>query len=322
MQKVQPAQQIGKAGEPTAAATGAGLFGVAADFPDWLARGRAEIEEALAAHLRELEIVMGPHSRLPAAVQYSVKVGGKRVRPILVLETCRVCGGRTETGLPAALAIELVHTFSLIHDDLPAMDDDDLRRGQPTNHKVFGEGMAVLAGDWLVTHAFSLLASDRCDRGIVPALVQALADGTKWMIEGQGADIEGESRPTDPELVQYIDEHKTAALIETSCRLGALCAAAPAESVAALARYGRHLGLAFQIVDDILDATSTAEKMGKRVGKDAGAAKQTYPAAFGLEASKARAWQEVEAALRVLDSFGSRADRLRDLARFVVSRDC
>jgi geranylgeranyl diphosphate synthase type II len=299
------------------------------DFLDWLARSRLEVEDALATHLKELEAAMGPHSRLPAAVQYSVTSGGKRLRPILVLETCRVCGGRAEAALPAALAVECVHTFSLIHDDLPAMDDDDTRRGQPTNHKVFGEGMAILAGDWLLAHAFSLLASDRyhppaesqCPRAILPALLQALSDGTRYMIEGQGADLEGQTRAADRDLVRYVHEHKTAALIETCCRLGALCAGASGDAVAALARYGRHLGLAFQIADDLLDATGSSQQLGKQAGKDAAAAKQTYPAAFGLEASRTEAAREVEAAWHALDSFGGRADRLRDLARYVIRRD-
>jgi geranylgeranyl diphosphate synthase type II len=217
--------------------------------------------------------------------------------------------------------MELVHTFSLIHDDLPAMDNDDTRRGQPTNHKVFGEGLAVLAGDWLVVQAFSLLTSDRYDRALMPGLVRALADGTKWMIEGQGADLAGEGQPASRELVQYIHRHKTATLIETCCRLGALCAGASSDAAVALARYGRHLGLAFQIADDLLDATGSPEQMGKRVGKDAVQAKQTYPAAFGLEESQAQARVEVDAALAALDSFGGRADRLRDLARYVIRRD-
>lgn len=295
--------------------------GVGTDFAAWLERSRVEIEQELSTHLKEMEAAMGSHGRLPAAVLYSAQAGGKRLRPILVLEACRVCGGPAEAAVPAALAVELVHTFSLIHDDLPAMDDDDTRRGQPTNHKVFGEGLAVLAGDWLVTHAFSLVASNRYNRERVPALVHALAEGTERMIEGQGADIESEGQPTNGELVKYIHEHKTAALIETCCRLGALCAGASGDAVAALARYGRHLGLAFQIMDDLLDATGTLEQMGKRVRKDAEAAKQTYPAAFGVEESQAQAKREVETALRVLDSFGGRADRLRDLARFVIRRN-
>jgi geranylgeranyl diphosphate synthase, type II len=290
-------------------------------FHDWLERSRLVVEEAIAGHLRELEITMGPHSRLPAAVQYSVKLGGKRVRPILVLETCRICGGRPETALPAALAMEFVHTFSLIHDDLPAMDNDDLRRGQPTNHKVFGEGQAVLAGDWLVTHAFSMLASDRYDQSIVVALLETLADGTERMIEGQGADLEGEDLPPNAALVQYIHAHKTAALLETCCRMGAICAAANGESVAALARYGHHLGLAFQIIDDLLDASGSTAALGKRAGKDAEASKQTYPAAFGLDAARTRAGAAAAAATRELDLFDHEADHLRALAQYVVSRD-
>jgi geranylgeranyl diphosphate synthase type II len=290
---------------------------VATDFLDWLDHSRAAVDAALAAHLNAIEVGLGPHSRLPAAVQYSVRLGGKRLRPILVLQSCRVCGGEVERAMPAALAVECVHTFSLIHDDLPAMDNDDLRRGQPTNHKVFGEGLAILAGDWLATHAFSLLEATH----VAPALIAALARATERMIEGQAADIESEGRPADGELVRYIHERKTAALIEACCRLGALCAEAPDETVAALARYGQHLGLAFQIVDDVLDASGAAEKLGKGVRKDATAAKQTYPAAFGLAESRIQAGREIEAALQELGSFGSPADRLRDLARYVSRRD-
>ena len=308
---------------PAAASSGAATAGaeVSRGFEVWLERGRAVVDAELSSHLKALEAEIGSHSRLSDAVQYSVNVGGKRLRPLLVLEACRVCGGRSEAALPAALAIELIHTFSLIHDDLPAMDNDDTRRGQPTNHKVFGEGMAVLAGDWLVTHAFSLLTSDRFSPGLVPALLRALTDGTERMIAGQGADIAGEGKPPDAVLVRYIHEHKTAALIETCCRLGALCAGASGDAVAALAKYGRHLGLAFQITDDLLDATSSLERMGKAVNKDAVASKQTYPAAFGLDESRTQARCEVDAALTALEPFGSRADRLRDLARYVVRRD-
>ncbi|MCK4342932.1 MAG: polyprenyl synthetase family protein [Phycisphaerae bacterium] len=291
------------------------------DFKTWLARSRARVEEALTAHLKQISKVAGTNSRLPEAVLYSVRVGGKRLRPILVLECCRVCGEQPDKAMPAALAMELIHTFSLIHDDLPAMDDDDLRRGKPTNHKVFGEALAILAGDWLLAHAFSLLASGGYENKTVPALLEILADGTKRMIEGQGADIAGEGQPADGELVQYIHRHKTAALIETCCRLGAICAAASTELTDALTHYGHHLGLAFQIADDRLDATGSQEKMGKRVGKDADVAKQTYPAAFGLEESAAQAAREMEAALRALEPFGRQAEHLRSLARYVIQRD-
>ncbi len=293
----------------------------AVDFRTWLAQCQAQVESALAAHLNELKTSLEPHSRLPDAVLYSVRVGGKRVRPILVLETCRVCGGQTEAALPAAIAMELVHTFSLVHDDLPAMDDDDLRRGQPTNHKVFGEALAILAGDWLLAHAFSLLGSECFAPAVSAALVRTLADGTQRMIEGQGADIAGEARATDGKLVEYIHLHKTAALIETCCRLGATCAGASDDAVTALARYGRHLGVAFQIADDLLDATGAAERVGKGVGKDAAATKQTYPAAFGLAESQTRARREIEETMRALEPFGGRADRLRELARYVIRRD-
>jgi len=288
-----------------------------ASFLDWLEKSRATVDAALSAHFKQLETTLGPHSRLPAAVQYSVRLGGKRLRPILVLETARVCGGEGEQAMPAALAVECLHTFSLIHDDLPAMDDDDLRRGQLTNHKVFGEALAILAGDWLAAHAFTLLAATPR----APELVAALAHATEQMIEGQGADIENEGRPADLELVRYIHARKTAALIEACCRLGALSAGAAEENVATLAQYGHHLGLAFQIMDDVLDASGAVEKLGKSVHKDAVAAKQTYPATLGLAESRAQAGREVEAALKVLDPFGSRAERLRDLARYVICRD-
>jgi geranylgeranyl diphosphate synthase type II len=295
--------------------------GGGADFPTWFDNARAEVDAALAAHLSEVSAAASPHSRLPAAVQYSLHVGGKRVRPILVLECCRVCDGAAPRALPAALALEFVHTFSLIHDDLPAMDNDDLRRGQPTSHKVFGEGLAILAGDWLLAHAFALLASPRAGGDLSAALSETLAAGALRMIEGQGADLEGMARPTEAKRVQYIHEHKTAALIQTACRLGGLCAAAPPEVLAAVSGYGRHLGLAFQIADDILDATGTVAKLGKAVGKDAAAAKQTYPAAFGLDESRRQARHAVNEAVQALEPFGARADRLRALAWFVVERD-
>lgn len=295
---------------------------LASDFADWLKRTREEVEVGLSVHLKEIETTIGAHSRLAAAVQYSLQVGGKRIRPILVLETCRVCGGQATTAFPAAIAIECIHTFSLIHDDLPAMDNDDTRRGQPTNHKVFGDGLAVLAGDWLATHALYVLATMfRHEPRRLPALVEALSGATLRMIEGQAADLAGEQQPPDRRLVQIVHERKTAALLEACCRLGALCAGAPSEAVTALANYGRHLGLAFQIVDDLLDATGSAEQLGKAAGKDAAHHKQTYPAAFGLEESQRRARQEEEAALQRLECFGGRADRLRDLVRYVTRRD-
>lgn len=290
-------------------------------FPGWLEERRRLVDAALAAHLTALQSAFGPHSRLGEAVLYSVRVGGKRLRPILVLESCEVCGGTVQAALPAALAMELVHTFSLIHDDLPAMDDDDLRRGQPTSHKVFGEATAILAGDWLVTHALGLVATAAGGRHAA-RLVAALAGGTERMIAGQAADVDGETRSPDADLVRYIHANKTAALLETCCRLGALCAAAPADVVATLADYGRHLGLAFQIADDLLDETGTTEQLGKRTGKDAAGHKQTYPAVFGMDESRTCAQRAVEAALAALAPLEpARTVHLKALAHYVIGRD-
>jgi len=299
----------------------AGTPAGSAEFLAWLEHSRLEVEHHLSEHLRALESQMQPHSRLPDAVQYAMSAGGMRLRPILVLEACRVCGGRVETAVPAALAMEFIHTFSLVHDDLPAMDNDDLRRGKPTCHKVYGDAGAILAGDWLAVHAFELVANCPVDAPTVQTLVKILARGTEHMIEGQGADVEGEGKPPSEQLVNYIHRHKTAALIETCCRLGAACARVSNEVVEHLARYGQHLGIAFQIADDMLDETSTSEQLGKTVGKDAAVSKQTYPAVFGLEESDRQAVREMGAALAALEVFGGRADRLRALARYVVRRD-
>ena len=279
------------------------------------------MDAEISKHLNALKPQAVPHSRLLESVQYSLANGGKRLRPLLVLETCRVCGGSEEAAWPAALAVECVHTFSLIHDDLPAMDNDDLRRGKPTSHKVFGEATAILAGDWLVAHAFELLASPRIDPRTSRDLVRVLAEGTGDMIVGQQADMAGQGQPADAALVEFIHRYKTARLLAASCELGSLCARATSDELESMTEYGSHLGLAFQISDDLLDCTGTAARIGKRVGKDAEGSKQTFPAAFGLEASRRRARQEIDAAIAALASFGSGADRLRHLARYVIARD-
>ena len=286
----------------------------------WYDGLRQQVDAAISAHLKTLESATRTHSPLAEAVQYSMTLGGKRFRPVLVLESCQVCGGRVETAMPAAIAVECIHTFSLIHDDLPAMDDDELRRGQPCNHKVFGEGPAILAGDWLAIHPFALLTS-AYPAELAAALVQTLTGASLAMIDGQGADVAGERCDTDAELVEYIHQHKTAALIEAPCRLGALCAGATEDLLTALGRFGRYLGLAFQITDDLLDVTGSTEALGKQVGKDAAAAKQTYPAAYGVEQSRARARQAVDAALAALKPLGRSAEHLRALASYVMTRD-
>lgn len=271
------------------------------------------------------EMLAGPLDipvELRDAVRYAALAPGKRFRPFLVAECCRVCEADERRSWPAAAAIECVHAFSLVHDDLPAMDDDDLRRGRPTCHKVYGEGMAVLAGDALLALAFEILVT-RTDPSVDrTALVRELAQAAGWagMIGGQADDILGERAEPSLERVRRIHDRKTAALIAASCRMGGLCAGAPASRLDALGRYGRHLGLAFQIADDILDETSTPEELGKATTKDADAGKQTYPRVVGMEASRTAAREQIEQAEKALEIFGEKADNLRCLARYVIDR--
>lgn len=287
---------------------------------NWFAAQRQRIDAGISAHLNRLKAADPAHSPLLASVEYSLTLPSKRLRPVLVLECCRVCGGDESSAMPAALAVECVHTFSLVHDDLPAMDDDDLRRGQPTNHRVYGEAGAILAGDWLAAHAFELAAAIGVPSRAAEA-VAVLAAATTDMIAGQAADIAGEGRDPDGALVEFVHHHKTARLIEASCRLGAIAADAPAAAAGALSAFGRHLGLAFQIVDDLLDRTGSTAALGKRAGKDEADRKQTYPAVVGVEASRSAAGCEIESALAALAEFGAAAENLRELARFVERRD-
>jgi geranylgeranyl pyrophosphate synthase len=259
---------------------------------------------------------------LAEAVRYSVQGGGKRVRPFIVTRICELCGGTAEVAAPAAVALECVHAFSLVHDDLPAMDDDDLRRGRPTCHKAYGEAVAILAGDALLALAFEIPATRIADPAVAQAVVAELAKGTGWagMIGGQTTDIQSEDKPPDLSLVQEIHRYKTARLLESAGRLGAICARADETRTAAAAAFGHHLGLAFQIADDLLDVTGTAEQMGKAVAKDADAGKQTYPAAAGIEASGQAAREQADLAVEALRVFGPAADDLREMAVFVVER--
>jgi len=254
---------------------------------------------------------------------YSLLAGGKRFRPALVFAAGRLLGAADGCLVPPAAAIECVHTFSLIHDDLPAMDNDDLRRGRPTSHKVFGEAMAILAGDGLLALAFQILCEHVEDPAVASALVRelALATGPAGMIGGQVADMEGEHQEPTPQSVRYVHERKTAALIAAACRLGAIAAKGGSEAVSALGRYGYHLGLAFQLADDALDATATAEQVGKRTGKDAQAGKQTMIRLAGPEATMRAARGQVEQAMASLEPYGPSAEPLRALAEFVVQRN-
>lgn len=283
-----------------------------------LAAWAAEFEETLRATL-----VPDPEvpPELAEAVLYSIQAGGKRVRPYIVTRFCELCGGTAEQAAPAAVAIECIHAFSLVHDDLPAMDDDDMRRGRPTTHKAYGEAVAILAGDALATVAYEILGRIPDPATAIAAVVE-LARGTGWagMIGGQTVDILSEGREPQLALVERIHRYKTARLFESAAKLGAISAGADERFMAAATRFGVELGRAFQIADDLLDVTGEAAAMGKAVAKDAEAGKQTYPAVLGIEESRRAAEAAMTAAIDALQVFGPEADDLRDLARFVVTR--
>jgi geranylgeranyl diphosphate synthase type II len=276
-----------------------------------------------------LDRYLPPESERPEtlhrAMRYSVFAGGKRLRPVLAIASAEAVGGTADDVLPTACALELIHTYSLVHDDLPAMDDDDLRRGMPTNHRVFGEAMAILAGDALLTLAFRLIGENFRDGRDPARLRDVLADvadaaGHAGMVGGQVADLEGEGRPATADLVDYIHTHKTGALIRASLRVGARICGATAAELAALSAAGGSLGLAFQIVDDILDVTSSPEVLGKTPGKDQAQQKATYPGVHGVAASRARAAELLAEAEAALAGFGARAEPIRALGRFILDR--
>lgn len=260
-----------------------------------------------------------PPETIHKAMRYSLFAGGKRIRPVLCLEAARaVAGAEVDGAVTVACTLELIHTYSLIHDDLPAMDDDDLRRGRPTSHKVFGEAMAILAGDSLLTYAFEVLGRVGSAR-----LVEELAhaSGTvRGMIAGQVLDMEGEKRAPTAELLDRIHRAKTGALMKCALRMGAMHGGATEGQVAALSQYGEHIGLAFQIVDDILDVTRTSEQLGKTAGKDAKQHKITFPAVYGLERSHVMAEEQRVLSHEALAMFGERARRLHELTDLVIDR--
>ena len=266
-----------------------------------------------------------PPASLHKAMRYSVFAGGKRLRPVLVAAGAEAVGGTLEAVMPAACAVEMIHTYSLIHDDLPAMDNDDFRRGVPTSHKVFGEAIAILAGDALLTLAFRLLANSSPaggEAGRLRDLLIEVADaaGSAGMVGGQVADIECEGKVAGAAIVDYIHTHKTAALIRASIRSGAILAGASPIELTALGVAGDSLGLAFQIMDDILDITATSEELGKTAGKDQAQQKATYPAVHGIEASRRRAQTLVADAHAALVPFGECALPLRELGTFIIER--
>jgi geranylgeranyl diphosphate synthase, type II len=294
------------------------------DLKAYLKEQCVRIDAALNSYLpKETEL---PHS-LHKAMRYSVFAGGKRVRPILMLAACQAVGGDTEAAIPAACAMEMIHTYSLIHDDLPAMDDDDFRRGNPTNHKVFGEAIAILAGDALLTEAFKLISSpcfaDKASPAARLAVIHKIATcaGSYGMVGGQVVDMESEGKADiDLPTVQYIHTHKTGALIKASVVAGAILGGADEQKLAAITRYGEAAGLAFQIADDILDIEGTTEEIGKDAGSDQARGKATYPAVMGLAAAKQEAKAMMDEAFKALDIFGSEADPLREIAAYIVKR--
>jgi geranylgeranyl diphosphate synthase type II len=258
------------------------------------------------------------------AMRYSLDAGGKRMRPALLLAAADACGGKRADAIPLACAVECIHTYSLIHDDLPAMDNDDYRRGKLTNHKVFGEAIAILAGDALLTQAFEVAVQARgwprySHRNIIHEL--SVAAGSKQLIAGQVADLEAEGKKISAEQLKYIHERKTSALLCCATRLGGMSANCSAAQLKALTDFGYHVGLAFQVIDDILDVTQTSEQLGKTAGKDTQAQKATYPALVGLEKSRKIATQLTNKAFAALKPFKGRAVALEALAEFLLKRD-
>lgn len=263
-------------------------------------------------------------SSIHKAMRHSVFAGGKRIRPILCMEAGRAVAGELPEGIEeVGAALEMLHTYSLIHDDLPALDNDDLRRGRPTCHKVFGEAIAILAGDGLQTQAYEVLSRLSCPAEARVQIIEEISRRTgtvDGMIGGQVVDLEAEHSKPGPETLEYIHRSKTAALITASVVSGGIYANASTEQVASLRGFGESIGLAFQIVDDILDVTQTSEQLGKTAGKDLASEKATYPALFGLEESRKRASVLLESAAKALDRFGARAETLKGLAGYLLDR--
>jgi geranylgeranyl diphosphate synthase type II len=286
-----------------------------------LEKGRMATDEALE---RLLPATTAHPATIHKAMRHSVFAGGKRIRPILCMEAGRMVGGSLPEGIEeTGAALEMLHTYSLIHDDLPALDNDDLRRGRPTSHVVFGEAMAILAGDALQTQAYEVLAKLRCPAEARVRIIAEIAHGTgtvDGMIGGQVVDLESEHSEPDVKQLEYIHRAKTAALITASLVSGGLYAGGDEDTIRRLRSFGQQVGLAFQIIDDVLDVTQTSEQLGKTAGKDTAAEKTTYPALFGVEESLKKAEALVHGAFAELEPFGARAETLKDLSRYLVER--
>jgi len=293
------------------------------DLGRYLAERIDLVDEALEHWLPKADLMP---ARLHQAMRYSVFAGGKRLRPVLMIAACEAVGGDARQVLHAACAMEMIHTYSLIHDDLPAMDDDDFRRGEPTNHKVYGEATAILAGDALLTEAFRVLADTEANKSVPPETAIRVIEiisryaGSQGMVGGQVVDMESEGKDVDFPTLEYIHIHKTGGLILASVQIGGLLGGGDDEQIAALSRFGGAAGLAFQVADDILDVIGDQAEIGKDVGSDQARGKATYPALLGLAEARQRAVELCERAVEALDLFGSAADPLKTLARYIVER--
>ena len=291
------------------------------DLSSWVTQTAKIVDRALD---RSMPKATTKPATIHKSMRYSIFAGGKRMRPALLLAAAEACGGTEEAALPFACAVECIHTYSLIHDDLPAMDNDDFRRGKPTNHKVFGDGIAVLAGDALLTQAFEIIAQATPGKRYTirdTVMELATASGSLQLIAGQVADLEGEGKALSVPELRYIHERKTSALLACSVRLGAMSANATPAQLKALTDFGYHVGLAFQVIDDILDVTQTTEKLGKTAGKDVAAQKATYPRLVGLEKSRKIAAQLTDKAFAALKPFQGHAVELEALARYLLERE-
>ncbi|MBA3004316.1 MAG: polyprenyl synthetase family protein [Desulfurivibrio sp.] len=294
------------------------------EFKKYLTEQCAVVEQALTRYMLTEQ---GPLANHIKAMRYSLFAGGKRIRPILALATAEALHAPTKDLLPAACALECIHTYSLIHDDLPAMDDDDLRRGKPTSHMVFGEAEAILAGDGLLSFAFELLTHPDAQQSISPVAqlrminLIAKAIGPEGMVGGQSLDLAAEGQTIPFEHLKLIHGYKTGALITASVQAGAIFGNATEEQFAALTRYGTQIGLAFQIIDDLLDVEGTTENLGKTAGADVSRNKATYPAFFGVAETKVMARDAINAALTALETFDAKAEPLRALARYIYERN-
>jgi geranylgeranyl diphosphate synthase type II len=291
------------------------------NLEDYLKEKKQLVEKAL-----DQSLPIAQPEKIYEAMRYSLLAGGKRLRPILCLATCELMGGTPEMAIPTACALEMIHTMSLIHDDLPAMDNDDYRRGKLTNHKVFGEDIAILAGDGLLAYAFEYVATQtkNVSADLLLQVVACLGKtiGAEGLVGGQVLDLESEGK-TDisAETLTFIHTHKTGALLEASVVSGGILAGATSEDIAKLSKYAQNIGLAFQIIDDILDVTATAEQLGKTAGKDLQAQKATYPSLWGLEKSKLQARQLIDEAIAQLTIYEEKAEPLRAIANFIVTRN-